>query len=229
LSNEVTQVLDALDTGQGQIADLVSTANRFTAATAGQKANLEATMRKLPPLLRGASTTSAQFHRISSSLSPIAANLRSAAPDFNQALEQLPDTSSDIRTLLPPLQSVLDQAPTTLDKVPHFGKTTRNFIPPTKSLLLDLNPALRYIKPYGLDLAQLFANFGDAFHHYGDNGQSYIYLRPFFNALSVRTNPLLLPTGGPVFTQNNPYPGPGELSDLRPFTGKYPRVERDGG
>lgn len=229
LSGELTQVFDALDTGQGQIADLVTNANQLTAATAGQKGNLEAALRKLPGTLAGADSTAAQFNRISGSLGPIAADLRTAAPDLNTALTQLPQTSQDLRGLLPPLQSVLDKAPTTLDKVPAFGESARSLIPPATSVLLDLNPALRYIKPYGRDIAQLITNFGSSFHHYGSDGGSYVYLRPIFAPNSVRPDPIQLPTGGPLLTQNNPYPAPGGLTDLRPFTGQFPRVERDPG
>jgi phospholipid/cholesterol/gamma-HCH transport system substrate-binding protein len=228
LSTELTTVFDALDTGQGEIADLVSNANRLTSATAGQKRNLEDSVRKLPPLLRGASSTSEQFDRISGSLAPIATDLRAAAPDLNKALLQLPATSADLRGLLPDLQSVLDQAPTTLKRVPSFGETTRDLIPPATSVLLDLNPALRYIKPYGHDIAQLISNFGAAFHHYAADGKAYAYVRPIFQPLSVRPQPVRLPHGL-LTNEPNPYPGPGELTDLRPFSGAYPRVERDGG
>lgn len=227
LSGELTQVFDALDTGDGQIADLVSSANRLTGATAGQKANLEATMRKLPAAMKGVSSTAAQFNRISDPLTPIAANLRQAAPDLNAALVQLPGTTSDLRGLLPPLQSVLDQAPTTLDKIPDFGETVQSLIPPATSLLQDADPALRYLKPYGLDIAQIFSNFGASFHHYDADGASYVYLRPMVTPLTVRPNPVKLPTGGPLMTQNNAYPAPGGLTNLQPFTGAYPRVERD--
>lgn len=227
LSGELTQVFDALDTGDGQIADLVSSANRLTSATAGQKANLEVTMRKLPAAMKGVSSTAAQFNRIEEPLTPIAANLRRAAPDLNAALLQLPGTAADLRGLLLPLQSVLDQAPTTLDKVPAFSDTVQSLIPPATSLLQDANPALRYLKPYGLDISQIFTNFGASFHHYDSDGASYVYLRPMVTPLTVRPNPVKLPTGGPLMTQNNAYPAPGGLADLRPFTGSYPRVERD--
>jgi phospholipid/cholesterol/gamma-HCH transport system substrate-binding protein len=228
LSTELTKVFDALDTGQGEIVDLVSNANKLTAATAGQKSNLEDTVRKLPPLLRAASSASQQLDRASGALAPIAVGLRTAAPDLNQALLQLPATSAELRRSLPPLQSVLHRAPRTLNKVPDFGDATRGLIPPTINLLLDLNPALRYIKPYGRDIVQLFTNFGASFHHYAADGAAYAYFRPIFQPLSVRAQSIKLPNG-PLTNQVNPYPGPGGLTDLRPFTGTYPRVERDGG
>lgn len=225
LSGELTTALEALDTGQGQIAELVSGANRLTAATAGQRQNLEATVRKLPALFAGMTRTAGDFDRVSAELDPIAADLRAAAPGLDRALVQLPATTADLRGLLPPLQAVLDKAPATLDRVPAFGEVTRDVIPAAITLLRDLNPMLRYLKPYGRDIAQMFTNFGGSFHHYGDDGGSYVFLRPVFDPLSVRPNPVELPINPLI--QKNPYPGPGGFADLKPFTGDFPRVERD--
>lgn len=227
LSGELGQVFDALDTGEGQIARLVSSANSVTAATAGQEENLEAALRKLPTTLRGADATATQFDRISASLGPIAANLRRAAPDLDRALVQLPGTTADLRGLLPPLQGVLDKAPATLDRVPGLGSSARDLVPPATDLLRDLNPALRYLRPYGQDLSQLITNFGASFHHYGADGGSYVYLKPYFTPESVRPDPVALPEAAPLVTTKNPYPLPGGLADLRPFTGQFPRLERD--
>lgn len=227
LSSELDDVFDALDTGQGQIADLVSNANAITIATATQKESIEATLRKLPPALQGIDSTATQLDRISTSLGPIAADLRTAAPDLNTALVALPETAADLRGLLPPLEGVLDQAPDTFDRIPDLGEATRDLIPPATVLLKDLNPGLRYIKPYGPEIAQLFTNFGASFHHYGPDGGSYVYLRPIFTAKTLRPNPVKIPEGTPLETMFNPYPEPGGLADLRPFTGDFPRIERD--
>jgi phospholipid/cholesterol/gamma-HCH transport system substrate-binding protein len=224
ISQQLNQIFDALDTGQGQIAQLVASSDRLTAATAAQRPALEASMRTLPGLLDSATTASDGISRVSHSLSPVAADLRKAAPDLNDALSQLPEVSSDLRGLLPSLHSVLDDAPDTLNKVPDFGKQARDFFPPAAGVLRDLNPALRYLKPYGLDMSQFFVNFGSAFHHYTDDGVGYIWLRPIFTAETVRPDPLKLPRS---LFPTNPYPAPGGLKDLKPFTGTYPRVERD--
>lgn len=226
ISVELSETFDALDTGQGQIAQLVSSADRLSSATAGQRPALEASMRRLPGVLDSASAASDGISDISHALSPVAADLRRAGPDLNDALDQLPEASAELRKLLPPLHSVLDRAPETLHRVPDFGEQARPVFPTAIDVLRDLNPVLRYLKPYGLDITQIFTNFGAAFHHYGDDGGSYVVLRPIFTAGSVRPNPAQLPA--PVL-HSNPYPAPGGLRDLKPFTGTFPRVERDGG
>jgi phospholipid/cholesterol/gamma-HCH transport system substrate-binding protein len=226
ISQELAQTFDALDVGQGQIVQLVSSADRLSAATAGQRPALEASMRRLPGVLDSASAASGDISRLSHALSPVASDLRRSAPDLNDALDRLPDASSALRDLLPPLHRVLDNAPHTLDKVPDFGHSARDLFPPAVDVLRDLNPALRYLKPYGLDISQIFTNFGGAFHHYSDDGGAFVYLRPLFTPESIRADPITLPRS---LYPLNPYPRPGGLRDLKPFTGPYPRVERDGG
>jgi phospholipid/cholesterol/gamma-HCH transport system substrate-binding protein len=226
ISQQLRQVFEALDTGRGQIAQLVSTADQLSAATAGQRPALEASVQKLPGVLDSATTASAGISRISQALSPVAADVNVAGPELNDSLDQLPDTSVALRKLLPPLNSVLDDAPDTLRKLPTFGDQARELFPPTSDLLRDLDPMLRYLKPYGLDFAQFFANFGGAIHHYGDDGRAYLPLRATFKAGSVKPDPVKLPD---ALTTSNPYPAPGGLKDLRPFVGTYPRVQRDGG
>jgi phospholipid/cholesterol/gamma-HCH transport system substrate-binding protein len=225
VSQQLKQIFDALDTGQGQIVQLVSSADRLSAATAGQRPALEASMRLLPNVLDSATMASAGVSRLSHSLSPVAANLRRAAPDLNDALRLLPDVSSDLRGLLPTLHSVLNHAPTTLNKVPAFGERARDFFPPAVALLRDVNPVLRYLKPYKLDIAQFFANFDGPVHHYGDDGEAYFYVRPSYTAQSLWPSPVKLPES---LYPSNPYPAPNGLKDLKPFNGTYPRVERDG-
>jgi phospholipid/cholesterol/gamma-HCH transport system substrate-binding protein len=227
VSRQLEQVFDALDTGQGQIAQLVSGADRLTAATAGQRPALEATLRKLPPVLDSATEASGDIADLSGALAPIAADLREAAPDLNAALDQLPEASRDLRRVLPPLRAVLDAAPPTLHRVPRFGKEARETFPPAIDLLRDLNPALRYLKPYGREIATTFVNFGGGMHHYGDDQASFAYLKPNFGGETpLRPGPLKLPES---IYGRNPYPAPGAVNDRKPFTGTYPRVERDGG
>jgi len=226
ISQQLGQVFDALDVGQGQIAQLVSSADRLSAATAGQRPALEASLRKLPGVLDSTKTASGDISDLSHALSPVASDLRKAGPDLNDALDDLPDDSEALRHLLPTLHSVLDDAPDTLHRVPDLGEQARDLFPPAVDALRDVNPILRYLKPYGLDITQIFTNFGGAFHHYGDDGGAYVYLRPIFGVGSLHPDPIKYPG---FIQPSNPYPAPGGLRDLKPFTGSFPRVERDGG
>jgi phospholipid/cholesterol/gamma-HCH transport system substrate-binding protein len=224
ITQQLNQVFDAMDTGQGQIVHLVTTANRLATATAGQRPAVEDAMRQLPGVLASADAAGDGVSRLAHGFSPVAADLRRAAPDLNESLDRLPEVTSDLRRLLPTLHSVLDNAPGTLHRVPRFGHRAREIFPAGVDLLRDLDPMLRYLRPYGADITQIFTAFGAAFHHYSDDGASYIYLRPYFTGGSLRPDPLTYPG---VVQGANPYPAPGGLRDLKPFKGNYHRIERD--
>lgn len=223
--NELTQVMDAFDVGQGQIAQLVSSADRLTSATAGQRPALEASMRRLPGVLDSATAASDDITRLSTALHPVAADLRAAAPDLNAGLDDLPWASHDLRGSLDPLDNVLTDASPTLHRVPEFKDHTHHFVPAATSILRDLNPILRYISPYYREIPVFFGGFGGALHHFESDGQNGIRLKPYGDVRTLRPNPAHLPEG--IFMKN-PYPAPGSYEKpMRPFTGTFPRIYRD--
>lgn len=225
VSRQLARVFDALDVGQGQIADLVSGADRLSRATAGQRPALEATLRTLPGVMDSATAASGDISRLGNALGPVAADLRRSAPDLNDALRQMPDATADVRHLLPPLRDALDHAPDTLHRVPDFSDRAHELLPVGVDALREFNPIARYIKPYGHEIAAVFSNFGNALGRFGDDGASYLWVKLAPGVGSVRTVPLDAPQS---LAPRNPYPAPGSLRDMRPFAGTYPRVHRDG-
>lgn len=225
LALQTAQVLGALDTGQGQIADLVRNANQVTAATSGQRTALEATLREAPSVLDTTLTASDSLIELAGALGPVARDLRKAGPDLTTALRELPATTSDLRGMLAPFGDVLDRAPATLRRVPRFGEDVRGLIPTAHATLADVNPMLAYIKPYGPELAAYFANFNAVLNYRDENGAYYLRLTPLVNThspqLPVSTNNLL-------GNYTNPYPAPGSGARPGPFEGEYPRVKRLG-
>ena len=225
LAHQTSQVLQALDTGQGQIADLVRNANRVTGATAGQRKAIEATLRQAPATLDTTRTASDSLVALSGALGPVAKDLRAAGPDLTTALKELPATTTDLRGMLVPLSKVLDRAPATLDRVPTFADDAQAVIPTARATLADVNPMLSYIEPYGPELAAFFANFNAVLNYRDENGAYYLRLTPLVNThspqLPVSTNNLL-------GNYTNAYPAPGSGARPGPFKGKYPRVERQG-
>jgi phospholipid/cholesterol/gamma-HCH transport system substrate-binding protein len=225
LARQTGLVLQALDTGQGQIAALVTNANRVTSATAGQRKALEETLHEAPSTLDTTVTATESLVALADALSPVARDLRKAGPDLSRALKELPATTADLRGMLAPFSTVLDRAPATLDRVPTLTKDVRGAIPTTRATLADLNPMLSYIKPYGPELAAYFANFNAVLNYRDENGAWYLRLTPLVNThspqLPVSTNNLL-------GNYTNPYPAPGSGSRPGPFKGEYPRTERLG-
>jgi phospholipid/cholesterol/gamma-HCH transport system substrate-binding protein len=225
LTRESGKLLASLDTGRGQIADVVRDAGTLTKATAGQREALASTMRQMPEFLGSARTATNKVGELSGALNPVVTDLNRAAPDLSQALTQLPSVTGDLRGLLPPLNTVLDRAPTTLDRAPSFSSDISGLVPNLHSVLRDVNPMLRYLKPYGRDIGAMTANFGGSMDVVAEDGVRPIRLAPIFNTGSVRGVPFPLSLDPTHW--NNPYPKPGQAGNPAPFTGAYPRVERD--
>ncbi|RJS46736.1 MlaD family protein [Nocardioides cavernaquae] len=225
LARQTSQVLEALDTGEGQIATLVRSANRVTAATAGQRGAIEDTLRQAPGTLDTLSTASDSLVTLGDALNPVAKDLRAAAPDLTTALRELPATTKDLHGMLAPMSGVLDKAPATLKRVPTFAGDVTTLIPTARATLADANPMLAYLKPYGPELAAYFANFNAVLNYRDENGAYYLRLTPLVNThspqLPVSTNNLL-------GNYTNPYPAPGAGSRPGPFKGEYPRIHRAG-
>lgn len=229
LSVEARLLLDALDTGQGQIVGLVSDAQKLTQVTADNQAKVEETVRLLPGVVANVDTAAGKLSELSVPLTPIASDLRAASPYLSRALSNLKPVSRDLRALLPDLDGVLDAAPATLTKVEPFGATVQSLVPDAKRTLADVQPMLSYLAPYGLDLGVLFGNFGGSFDVPAEDGIIPIRLTATAEGLgTVRGNPLKLvhsDKGGLLW--NNPYPLPGNVDNPQPYgTGDYPRIEK---
>jgi phospholipid/cholesterol/gamma-HCH transport system substrate-binding protein len=226
LTRQATVLLTALDTGRGQIADLVRDAQRLTSASAGERKALEQTVQALPALVRSATTGAQSLEELSGPLAPIASDLRKAAPDLNAALLNLPATTNDLRGLLPSLNGTLDAAPATLSKVPTLANDAQALLPTLHTLLRDVDPMLSYMSPYGLDLGALFANFGASFDTLAEDGIRPIRLTATAEGLgSIKGLPVKLPPT--PFFWKNPYPAPHTADQPTPFTGNYPKVEEN--
>ncbi|UUV28636.1 MCE family protein [Amycolatopsis roodepoortensis] len=224
LSGNTANLLAALDTRQGQIAQLVRDADTLTKTTADGGEDLKAVMRELPGVMDKAKSASGSLNELSGSLAPVAKNLNTAAPDLSKALEQLPETAGDLRGLLPALNGVLDNAPGTLERVPAVAADAHQLLPTLNVALGDVNPMLSYLQPYGRDIAAMFTNMGQALSRGDDNGTA---LRTFLilNEQSLRGNPLNL-NNLPLLNKSNPYPAPGQSANPGPFQGQYPRVDK---
>jgi phospholipid/cholesterol/gamma-HCH transport system substrate-binding protein len=222
LGRDTSVLLNAMDTSEGQIADMVGTADRLTKATAGQRPALEATMRALPGTLDSARSASGDLTRLSGALHPVVASLRDASPFLSDSLTRLPDVTKDLRDLMPPLSGTIDRAPRTFDRVPNFHDDAGDTIPAAGEFVRDLNPMLSYLRPYGPEIAAFFANFNGMVRYTDETGNQYLRAQVMLNDHSVGTP---VAYKGPL-TYVNPFPKPGTEPNPGPWDGVYPHVER---
>lgn len=223
LGDDLSTLMETLDTGEGRIADMVTSANRLTKATASQRAAIEDTMNELPQTMDAATTASADVTKLSGALAPVVSDLRAASPFLNDGLVKLPPVSTDLRGLMPPLSQTIDRSGDTFDRVPRFADAGKDTIEPAREFVRDLNPLLKYIKPYGPEMGGFFANLNSSWMYTNGNGMNHVRVFLMLNDRSIGQTPVAF--NGPL-TYTNPYPAPGSQPRPGPWNGVYPHVER---
>lgn len=223
LVRETTELLVALDAGNGQVADLVSGAQRLAEVTAGHDQELASLVEVLPALVGSTDRAIPAVDALSASLAPVAASLRAAAPDLGAVTEELAATVPVLRDALPEVDVVLERAGGTLDRIPRFGDALRELLPDLDVALADVNPMLAYLEPYGPDLAAFWSNYSNVGGFDAHGGYARIFV--VFN----EQTPTFLPVASTpsVLAGTNPYPSPGGHARPAPFAGAYPRVEEE--
>lgn len=216
LVRETTTLLAVLDEGEGQIARMVTAAERLTRASASRDAKLEEAVRLLPGLLDKTRAASPPVRELAAALTPLAEPLRRAAPDLNAALAELPGATAELRGLLPPLDGVLDRSPATLTRTPAVAADASALIPVLRVGLADLNPMLAYLAPYGRDIAAFAANAAQVVNASQPNGVSAGRFLVVIDANFIRE----AVAGKP----HNAYPPAGGAVNPQPFSGSVPRV-----
>lgn len=217
-ARRTTLVLQALDASEGQIGDLVRSAQRITSVTNEERADLESTVQQLPGVLFTARQATDDVVRLAAALGPVVGDLRAAAPAVSAAMRRLPGTTADLRTIIPDLEGILDRSPATLDRLPAVSKDVRDLIPVLRETMSQVNPMLAYLEPYGPDLAAFAVNFNAVLRYTDEAGVHYTRLQPIDGSeQAVKASPMKLPR---LLTSWNPHPAPGDSARpgvSRPF------------
>ena len=228
-----SQLLAALDTGNGQIAQLATAANSVTGATAAAGTQLKQAVAGLPQLIAELHAAAPSISQLSQALQPVSGALSASAANLGASLQTLPGLTANLHQALPQLGQDLSLAPATLSQVPGTAAVLDRLLPGLTTALSNIDPVLGYLEPYGPDIASFFTNMGQGLAGHDANGN---YLRAFavLNADSLKASPLntsLTPNelhgvSGPLLPKANPYPSPSEPRHPHGFTGTYPHVRR---
>ncbi len=196
-----SQVVDAVAGERTQISQLVAQLGDLTAgvgaqgsdirelaqagvttfdAVAARDAELRRLIDVLPSTLDAVKTATAKLQGVTGQAAPVLFNLastlvaaRPAAQLLAPASEQLHRVVSDLGAAAPPLRQTLGQLRTLS---PH----ARVVLPKVRELLCQINPMIRYVKPYTHDILALFTEFGAAANSYDTIGHTML-LDPSIN------------------------------------------------
>ncbi|MCU4184408.1 MlaD family protein [Acidiferrimicrobium sp. IK] len=236
LVKQTATLVGVLDEGQGQIGQLVTSAQQVNQTTANAQAAVAATIESLPGLMQSIHGAAGSVTQLSTTLQPIATNLQSSAGDLNYDLVNLPPLTSQLDALQPTLNSSLVEAPATLGPVQTTATQVDQLLPSLAYTLSDLDPMVAYLAPYNRDIAAFASNFGAAVAHC-DTGPgtcgpgkepTAALAEPLINANTLQT-PTAQQTLAPGLSANaNPLPGTsnGTGQSPAPAPPNYTRVQR---
>ncbi len=230
-------VMQSISTRTGDLQSLVRGAKATAEAVAARDQAVRTTFESLPPTLRQARTSVAKLQSFSGSATPVVEDVRTSLQTLGPVLEQLGPTAARARRLTDALPALFRAANPALESLRTFSTDASATVPRLEDMLRELNPPLRYLKPYDRDLGSFLANFGAGAQtdKWGAIGRC---LCPISDRTLSNWTPELRQIVAPLLDQGpvkdlihewtNPYRKPGSLPRAdRDFSGTYPRIEAD--
>jgi phospholipid/cholesterol/gamma-HCH transport system substrate-binding protein len=223
LSQLVTQLGDVaggLGRQGSEIENLARGGLQTFRAVAARDRDLGALIRVLPSTLSQVQVTTRKLAAVTDEASPVLSNLattlneaRPATQDLRPAAAQLNGVVQDLGSASPPLEG-------TLTSLRSLAPTTAQALPALNQTLCQVNPIIRYVKPYIPDIVSMVTELGSASNSYDAIGHT-ILLTPTVNQDSIVGLPasasnalqtllssgLLAKVNGLTY---DPYPAPGQ-------------------
>jgi phospholipid/cholesterol/gamma-HCH transport system substrate-binding protein len=161
--DQTGQVLQAFADRTADVRNLAVQSQRTAAAAASRDQQIGATLNQLPDTLRQLRTTSAKLGYVSRRSTPVAADLKTAMAALPAVTRRLESSTNAGRELFNVLPSVSRNFDPMLAKLKTFSAATKETaVPAIDEFMRNLNPALRYLKPYARDIGTVWANLGSA-------------------------------------------------------------------
>lgn len=215
-------------------------------ALARRDTSLRATLDELPATLSQVKQTSQDIERSTTRSGPVVSNLATAMLDLQPAVKALQPAATEGTGVLRELSSAVPPLQTTVSHLRSLSKPTQAAMPKLRKVLCQLNPALRYLKPYAPEVVGVMAGLGSSSNTYDAIGHT-IRVVPVVTENAIvglpenlsKTLRVLLNEG--VLEKSHglgwdPYPKAGSLRDTSGMLGvngpsdyprKYPRVVAD--
>lgn len=230
------RVTGALGDRKEAIRVLTRGARREAEAVAGRDDKLRAFLDELPPLLRQGRGTANRLTTFSRDATPVLGNLRLASEDLVPAVSDLRPAAVAGRRTVRNLDRFARVAQPTIRQLrPFAGRTSTTLVPALAAFLRDYNPLAAYLAPYRRELSTFFANSAGWTSLRDNIGNTLRIISPLsqsnfpgiVTADQEEAYQRLVKKAGLDTRERNAYPAPGTAGDPVPFTGAYPRLQRD--
>jgi phospholipid/cholesterol/gamma-HCH transport system substrate-binding protein len=229
---------------------LRSLANEMDAtfrAVAGRDAALRSILDQLPATLDQVRSTSGVLQSTTAHAAPVVARLATAVNDLGPTIKLLRPAAQEGHSVVDQLGTAAPPLQRTLTSLQRLSGPATQTLPQLGAALCQVNPLVRYVSPYGSELASMITGLGSAVNAYDANGhiaRLYIGIGP--NSLLGVQSPSVAKAESTLLSSGllsqlhllgyNPYPAPGHASDTtvgahsigpQGAATKYPRIQAD--
>jgi virulence factor Mce-like protein len=135
-------------------------------ALASRDRTLRRTLEVLPPTLRQVRSTSGQLASVTDTATPVVRDLAAAVREVRPAVNRLRPAAQAAREVIRELDSAAPRLQTTLGEVRKLSKPLVTALPQVRRTLCELNPVVRYLKPYANDAIMSLVGLGSASNSY---------------------------------------------------------------
>jgi phospholipid/cholesterol/gamma-HCH transport system substrate-binding protein len=139
-------------------------------AIAGRDAKLRELLKTLPSTLRQVQTTTRTLDTVSGKASPVLTNLATALREVRPAVRTLRPAATNADAAVAELGRAAPGLAQTLRAVRSAAPSTATALGDVKDLICQVNPMLRYLKPYTPDVIQTVIGLGSAGNSYDAMG-----------------------------------------------------------
>jgi phospholipid/cholesterol/gamma-HCH transport system substrate-binding protein len=190
-------------------------------AIGGRDDDLRRLLDALPPTLAQVRKTSTTLHSVTRRATPVLANLAVAVRQVRPAVRRLHPAAQEGRGVVRELGAAAPPLRRTLHRVQDLSSPLAAALPPLHETLCQINPVLRYAKPYLPDVTSFIVGMGSAANSYDALGHL-IRLTPVLSENSLVGLPADLSAAAHTLMHAgllgkskslswNPYPAPGEM------------------
>jgi len=163
--------------GRGeQLSSAIGNASTAFDAIAGETAAFDATLRRLPPVLRQSNTTFVNLRAALDDLEPLVDTAKPATKDLAPFLAELRPVFQKLVPFTRNLKLIVHQpgkandAADLLAVLPKVQNLTSRAFPNSEQAISDFQPNLEFIRAYTPDLFNAFSKLGQVAGYYDGNG-----------------------------------------------------------
>lgn len=251
LVQRLGSVSGAVEQSSAQVATIATKGLRSMQAVASRDDALRRTLDELPGALAQVRTTSGKLNSVTGVATPVVANLAAAMRDVRPAVHALRPAAQDGREVVGALGVAAPKLNGTLRRTQALSGPLVAALPALHKTVCNINPIVRYGKPYTQDVNAAVIGLGSASNSYDAIGHL-IRLSPIISENTLVGLPESVSRAAHVLLRSgflskvngltwNPYPKPGMIgkdqagpgntvfgpADLEKAGYKYPHILSD--